>query len=74
MSCAAMFFVAMSYSFMYGTLPARLSAMFWSLKEGHGLPKFNTMNGNVRLLCLLPSQMWPPERLRLTHRKWHNPA
>ncbi len=45
-SCAAMFFVAMSYAFMYGTLPARLSAAFWSLKGGHGLPSFNSMGGS----------------------------
>ena len=51
-----MFFVAMSYSFMYGTLPARLSAMFRSLKEGHGLPKFNSMNGKVQFLRLLLPQ------------------
>ena len=36
-----MFFVAMSYSFMYGSLAPRLSACFRSVKGGHGLPKFN---------------------------------
>ncbi len=55
---AAMFFVAMSYAFMYGTLPQRLSAAFWSLKEGHGLPRFNSMNNKVRH-CLLPLRPSP---------------
>ena len=45
MLCAAMFFVAMSYSFMYGTLAPRISAYFWSLKAGKGLPTHQ--NGKV---------------------------
>ena len=45
MLCAAMFFVAMSYSFMYGTLAPRISAYFWSLKAGKGLPTYQ--NGKV---------------------------
>ena len=40
-----MFFVAMSYSFMYGTLAPRISAYFWSLKGGKGLPTHQ--NGKV---------------------------
>ena len=40
-SChAAMFFVAMSYAFMYGTLAPRLANCFWSVKDGH-LPTWN---------------------------------
>ncbi|CAK0782118.1 hypothetical protein CVIRNUC_005569 [Coccomyxa viridis] len=37
---AAMFFVAMSYAFMYGTLAPRLANCFWSVKDGH-LPTWN---------------------------------
>ena len=40
-----MFFVAMSYSFMYGTLAPRISAYVWGLKGGKGLPTYQ--NGKV---------------------------
>jgi hypothetical protein len=37
---AAMFFVAMSYAFMYGTLPNRISAWVWGMSQSDKLPMF----------------------------------
>ncbi|CAL5221104.1 g3237 [Coccomyxa viridis] len=63
---AAMFFVAMSYAFMYGTLPQRLSAAFWSLKEGHGLPRFNSMNNKDPSLQRNDTPVIPEDRPAIT--------
>lgn len=49
-----MFFVAMSYSCMYGTLPDRVSACFWGMTNSEKLPMFNK-NAVVRCLEEIPS-------------------